>query len=702
MVVVPWVPSTTASYRDQEGAAPVGVTAPQIRRAEQKQHAAARDPRPQVRLVAGPGTGKSFAIEERVRWLLQSRVPPASIYVVSFTRAAALDLCRRVRDYCTKKGQAGCDLVSVSTLHSLALRILRAGGLLSAYLPQPRVMDTWELKNIFDAEFAVASGYRPGGGAGYSPGRCEEIRRQYEAFLSTRQWTPPNYIHAHPPVSPQERQAFITFHGPRTLVYSCVLPGEIVRKCVENIDSGLLDPRRLLGMQHLIVDEYQDLNPCDLDFVDRLADMGAVLFVAGDDDQSIYSFRYGSPAGIQRFLQRYPTASDHHLTDCFRCCSAVVQAANALMVAHPCPGRIPERLVSLYDNSSPPVPGVVHHWAFSTDAAEAHAIASSCRALINAGIRPQDILILISNKRALLTGITRALTAAQIEYEARRDAGFADSPSGRFVLGLLRLACDGDDYVAHRLVLGQLPHVGPSTCNSIAESVTRHNLNLHDLLHQQLPDGVFDGRELAALKRARSICQQIASWQSPDTLDGRGDTITNIIRKEFGGQAARMWDELRTYLPGGMTLEEARDYLWADTDEQQAALLEGVYLQLGLKVPAGGLLPHRVRIMTMHGAKGLGAHVVFVPGLEEGLLPARKAMRYSGLVLEQARLLYMSITRARAACILSYAERRWLYGRSTRTGPSRFAANLGGRFRLRRHGLTSHEVVDVVSTCAQL
>jgi DNA helicase II / ATP-dependent DNA helicase PcrA len=86
-----------------------------------------------------------------------------------------------------------------------------------------------------------------------------------------------------------------------------------VRQCAENVSAGALNPVALIGLQHLIVDEYQDLNPVDQRFVEQLIAGGVIAFVAGDDDQSIYSFRYASPAGIQTFTQRYVSAGSHTL-----------------------------------------------------------------------------------------------------------------------------------------------------------------------------------------------------------------------------------------------------------------------------------------------------------------------------------------------------------------------------------------------------
>jgi DNA helicase-2/ATP-dependent DNA helicase PcrA len=678
------------------------VTQQQIQRAEVQQHAAAHDPSPQVRLIAGPGSGKSFAIQERVSWLLRRNVPPDCIYVISFTRASTVDLRNRVRRYCEAKGQPQVDRVGISTLHSLALRALRAAGLL-AYPADPLVMDDWELENVFDAEFSKASAYRPGqAGVGYTPSRCADIRRDYEAFCGTGRWSPPNYIPPDPPIADAERAGYQRFHTPRTQVYSCVLPGEIVRQCVVHMTAGTLNPAQLLSIQHLIVDEYQDLNPSDLEFVDGLIASGADTFVAGDDDQSIYSFRFASPKGIQSFSTRFPRARHHELTDCFRCTTEVLRTAQSLIAGCSEPNRIPKNLVSVYTSTNPPEQGMVHRWQFPSAVQEAKAIASSCQDLITSGIPAREIMILISNTRSQLSLLTQALEAANVEFESPRTDCFIDTHPGRFILALLRVVCQAKDYVAHRLLLGLRPHVGPGICNGIAEAVISSNVNFRDIFYQPVPAGVFRGAQLTVLNHARSVCAQISNWQPTETLATHAAGILDLVSSIFGQQVIPAWQDLTTHLPPDLTLEELRDYLWADTDEQRASLLEAVYTRLGMPIPAGGLLPPKVRIMTMHGAKGLNASITFIPGLMEEILPGERRRLYPGLVLESARMLYVSITRARAACILSLSRTRIAYGQFSQQTPSRFAACLAGPFIYRNDSMSAQELGLIVQSYRNL
>lgn len=668
----------------------MSITRQELLNAEAAQHAAAHDRSPQVRLVAGPGTGKSFAIEERVYWLLKNGISPAAIFVVSFTRAASAELGARIRSHCQRRGINEAPNVSVTTLHSLALRILKRAGQLEQYPTDPAVLDRWECKNIFDSEFSKT--------AALQPARCAEIRREHEAFWNTRSWTPPNFTPPAPPITDAERSSFIAFNGPRTQVYSCVLPGQIVYQCIEQVAAGTLNPVEILGIQHLIVDEHQDLNPCDLEFVEQLTNAGVTTFIAGDDDQSIYSFRFASPSGIQTFNTKHPSAATHLLEACFRCTPSILDAAKSVLARNPSPQRIPKNLRSLYKTSTPPVAGILHLWSFGQHKQEAAAIATSCQALINAGTPHREIIILLSNRALQEKPITDALEAAQIPYSPPREDGYNESDDGRFVLSCLRIACNKGDFVAQRTLLGILPGTGVSTCNTIAQKVLLHNLRYPDLFNKELPESIFSGRETQAIQKAAAIQITISPWTAENTLEDCVHDISELLIEHFDTDSADRWFAAIDSLPSQSTLKEVLLYLQADTDDQQRTILDDIALRHENIPPSTTVLPSRVRMMTVHGSKGLNALVVFVPGMEEKIWPGEHRIPYPGLVQESARLLYVAITRARAACIISFTKRRVVFGKMQSQTPSRFNAQLNGRFLPRQSGLSSVEA-SAISNC---
>lgn len=670
------------------------ITPEQKARAESTQRTAARDPSVQVRLLAGPGTGKSFAIEERVRWLLQDEGHAAErIAVVSFTRASAAELRERILDYCQKHGVPNGPRVQVSTLHSLALKSLRKGGFLSQYPVEPLVLDDWELENILDPEFGHASSIS-------SKPRREAVRRQHEAFWSTGTWNPANYIAPTPPISQAELLQFSGFLSSRSQVYSCVLPGEIIRQCVDKASAGVCDLVSLLDLRYLIVDEYQDLNPCDLEFVDILVRGGVRVFVAGDDDQSIYSFRYAAPVGLQEFLSRYATAVDHSLNECFRCTPEILQAAYTLVEGFPDPKRLPKHITSLYAGAAPPLQGRMHRWELPGARVEARAVAESCRDLINAGIHPSQIMVLLSNSRALAAPIAEELTRLSVPFEEPRPEPFSETPEGRLGMAILRSIMDLDDYVALRTLLGARPGTGVATCASIAEAITSNNLNLRQVLTMGVPDGVFQGRPLKAITETRRLLALINGLTPDDLLGASRAKLVQAFSAYLGGDSASVWSSETDKLPDGMRLGELLVYISLPPSPQRDLMLAKVHARLQIEAPeASGA---GIRIMTMHGAKGLSSQIVFIPGLEEAMLPGQNRAPYAGLVNEGARLLFVSITRARLACIVSFARRRTVNGTTRGQTPSRYCTALGGAFVRRTAGLSPSEVQEIAADTANL
>ena len=246
------------------------ITASQKSSAQQVQEAAAQDNSQQIRIVAGPGTGKSRIIEQRVAHLLSNGVSPQNLYVISFTRATCAELEERIKLYCSNLPCAQASTrVKVSTMHALALRILSRANLLNSYPSTPKIIDDWEHTRIYDAELAYF--------IGDTNTRASQVRLAYET-----QWQTLNPQHlSQTQITQAEMQSFNVFHTTRTNHYSCVLPGELIYKCVDALQQGALQTNQIPQIDHLIVDEFQDLNACDQEFVRLLCQNNTVLFVCG-------------------------------------------------------------------------------------------------------------------------------------------------------------------------------------------------------------------------------------------------------------------------------------------------------------------------------------------------------------------------------------------------------------------------------------
>jgi superfamily I DNA/RNA helicase len=222
----------------------VAITAAQMAQAERDQYQAAQDPAAAIRVVAGPGTGKSATIERRVAHVLNKGANATRVYVISFTRATCAELAARTSAFCATQPCTGVAAqVRISTMHSLALRILRAANVLATLYPaDPMVLDDWERSNVYDQELATA--------LGCTPGRAAQVRLAHDAQWQTLN---PQAI-AQAAITNSERQGFDAFHATRRNLYCCVLPGEVVYECVSRLQLGAIQPDQLPSIEHLIVD----------------------------------------------------------------------------------------------------------------------------------------------------------------------------------------------------------------------------------------------------------------------------------------------------------------------------------------------------------------------------------------------------------------------------------------------------------------
>jgi DNA helicase II / ATP-dependent DNA helicase PcrA len=631
------------------------ITSAQAAQAEQAQWQAASDPAPQVRLIAGPGTGKSATIERRIAHVLNNGADPERVCVISFTRATCAELRVRIAAFCaTQPCAATVGSIRISTMHSLALRLLRAAAVLATLYPSdPLVLDDWEREHLYDLELAAT--------LGCSPTRAGQIRLAHDA-----QWQTLNpQLIAQPPITSAQALAFNAFHATRRNLYSCVLPGEVIYECVTRIQQGAMQLSQLPPIDHLIVDEYQDLNACDQEFVRLLVSGGARLFIAGDDDQSIYSFRHANPTGIVQFNATYPAAATHTLDACFRCTPAVLTLASRMIAVNP--GRLAKSVHSLYAQAAPPLQGAVHIWSFPTAADEAQTIALSCQRLISGGMAGQEdqILILISNRRLQLNPISQELANLGLPFDPPGGQAVRDEEGIRAAYSILRIvkdqAAQAPDYVAHRTLLAQLHGIGMGTGRGVGDLCVANNQNFRDLFYLSATPHWLTGRPRAAVARVQAVIQQVNGWTLQDTIGIRAGDIESLLRNVvFVGSArvglqAGAWAGFGASLPPDMTLEEVLGFLGADDEAEQRQILNGVNVRLGGQAAAMVPVAKRLRILTMHGAKGLSGKVVFIPSAEQGIMPSFRAIHATGLLNEQRRLFYVSITRAKGVCVLSHS-----------------------------------------------
>ena len=265
-----------------------------------------------IRVVAGPGTGKSFAMKRRVARLLEEGTDPKAILPVTFTRVAAEDLHRELVNMDTENA----DQLEGSTLHSLALRILSRNHVLDVTERQPRPLNEFELGPLF-ADLADHGGKRD---------IDKKIKAYHAAWACLQDDDPANVDDGRDLPFEADLISWLQFHRG-------MLIGEVIPYLYEYLRQHPHCGERN-EYSHILVDEFQDLNKVEQEIIRFLGENSDICIV-GDDDQSIYSFKHANPQGILEWCEENPGADDLALTDCRRCPGRVVRIANHLIAVSP-------------------------------------------------------------------------------------------------------------------------------------------------------------------------------------------------------------------------------------------------------------------------------------------------------------------------------------------------------------------------------
>jgi DNA helicase-2/ATP-dependent DNA helicase PcrA len=574
-----------------------------------------------ARLLAGPGTGKTHALIRRVVWLVvEKQISPDNILVLTFTRAAAAELRRLVKG---NLDPLGLGLPKVSTLHSFALRqILRNEGMTS--LPRPlRIADDYEERYVVVEDLKKLL-HR-------SVDDVEDLLNKLSADWQELNADKLDWEKRFP------NPKFLGGWREHRTVYGYTLRSELVYRLKQLLLENGADVDLEGPPMYVMIDEYQDLNACDLEIIKSLSAVGSEIFCAGDDDQSIYGFRYANPEGIRRFPKDYVPSKDFVLDLCHRCGKNILEYGN--FVAEQDPRRIAKQLHC----GGKAGKGEVHLLRFFSGKQEADGIARICSSLIRTNcIQPENILILIrtDTNRWYSGPIETALAKAGISVATVSDPlGPLNSPSGRRVLCLMRLVVHPRDHLSWRVLLSQEEGIGDSTLAALYDMSVKNGWGFSETLRRVSSAPTMLPRRGEFLTgRISSIESLLARIGTPDD-NHLEEWLSNVTEEVIEDPADRtsVTELFRSVIEssGSMSLSE---------------LLRNLNSSLGDKEQEREI--GKVAIMTMHQAKGLTADAVILAGAEDELIPGRNKRD------EDRRLLYVSLTRAKKHLYVTYCQKR--------------------------------------------
>ena len=320
-----------------------------------------------IRVLAGPGAGKSFAMKRRVARILElEQIDPVAILPVTFTRVAAEDLHREL----VSLGVPGATELHGRTLHSLAMSILMRRHVLTALGRVPRPLNEFEMEPLL-ADLSSIHGNKH---------ERRRLIRAYGAAWARLQTQLPGYART------AAEQAFVDELVSWLITHEAMLIDELIPHLYQYLHNNPGAPERA-EFAHVLIDEYQDLNRAEQDVLGYLGAQGSICIV-GDDDQSIYSFKHAHPEGIRQWHTLHPT-DDHAIDECRRCPTTIVRMANAL-IAHNA-DRIAGRQMRERASNGP---GEVVIRQYRTAANEVDAVVTKITTLIQNGVEPSEIIVL--------------------------------------------------------------------------------------------------------------------------------------------------------------------------------------------------------------------------------------------------------------------------------------------------------------------
>jgi len=576
-----------------------------------------------ARLLAGPGTGKTLVLTRRIMYLIQERqIDPSQILALTFTRAAAAELRQRVAK------ELGNEIIpKISTLHSFALRqLLRNSRKLSA-LPQPlRIADDWEERNIIMEDIKRIV---PLDDIDQTKEKFSLLSADWESLIADKAYTPePRFIGAW-----QEHRHIFGYTLRSELVYQ-------LKRSLEKIEDFSIE----YPIQHLLVDEYQDLNKCDLAVIRAIANRRIEVFVAGDDDQSIYYFRKAHPEGIRSFRTEYEDSVDLPLKICKRCDPAILQIAE--FVAELDTKRIKKETRAENGKSQ----GDVKLLRFTDQNTEAISIAKLCKHFIEQKhVNPEQILVLLRNDRngAYSKELQKAFDSINIPLSIdEKSKSVFDNKLGRQVLALFRLTKNIEDHLAWRTLL-QLRRndLGEKKLIELYDLAQRNGLSFHQLL-KRTADGEF---QFAYRKKVSNEYKQIKDLAESITnsTQNSANTIEEIIRKSMDIISVESSEKVKLT---EKILEFARANNISSIDELTSTV------EISDSEIENEIEKDKVNVLTMHKAKGLTADIVFVLGAEDEIIPGKQEGEPE--LGDERRLLFVSLTRAKHNLYITYCNQR--------------------------------------------
>lgn len=594
-------------------------------------------------LIAGPGTGKTFTIVRKVAYMIsEKKISPEDILIVTFTRAAAAELSQRLKEFLGNEEK----MPYVSTLHSFAFRqlVLNQELIANYQLPTPiRVVDDWEennlifeeLKDILECDKQKIKEKFLELSADWDTLKADEDRHNNDRFTSN----------------------FLGVWNSHRKTYTYILRSELVyqvKKSIEQIGDFKLEK----DFKYILIDEFQDLNRCDLGLIYALRDQESNICGIGDDDQSIYGFRFAYPDGIRNFKENFSSADMYKLMICQRCDKNIIKLSQ--LVADLDKDRVPKKLKPKEDAED----GEIHLYRFKNQFYEAKGISKICKTLIHEKKYSEDdilILLRIDSKQKFSDIIKNALEKEGIAVSNQNQESSLDKNDGRLLISILRLINEFNDSLALRTILHLRKdnNIGIKTISKIYNLALQQNKTFVEIIEEIAKKPTLIPTYGKRIKIEIEYIKNIVNKFKRDFINIQKSTNVSEIKTEIQKLAEFL-------IENKSSCKKILDFLFKIIDEREITNLNKIFASLNssLREMEQEKEKGKINIITMHKAKGLTAKAIIIVGAEQEFIPGRQQQEPDKF--DELRLLFVSISRAKHFLAITYCDKR--IGQQTYSG----------------------------------
>jgi DNA helicase-2/ATP-dependent DNA helicase PcrA len=605
-----------------------------------------------MQIIAAAGSGKTEVVSQRVADLLVDGVPSSGIVAFTFTERAAAELKHRIALRVEERlGPQGLDRLSnlfVGTIHSYCFRLLQA------HVPRYETYDVLDENQLtaFVAREATRLEVKQ-----LDPAGRNRLFASIAAFLEGVDVVENELLD--PTTMPEPFRTVLLGYLASLERYRLLTFGQQVVRAVAELERPEVAASVHAELRHLIVDEYQDVNPAQERLVQLLAapGSGVELCVVGDDDQAIYQWRGSDVSGIVTFADRYPDVAMFEITTNRRSRPGIIDAANGFAAS------IPGRLAKSMSPDRAAVQGdAVTVWWEPTEMAETGWIAMLVDQLHGAGVPFRDIAVLVRG-RAAYPRLLEQFASFDIPVQPGGRSALFEQPEAR-TLGRVMCWLAGWDW---RDTYGPPEAIGD---DQIVDELVRHfrmalsaKTTVRRALHQWRS---LVGREDRSADLVGELYDMlgvlgVASWDLSDPLQAnRLGTLARftmlLADYESVRRRARHDDDVPGEQVGG---QDRGHWYYRNLATHIVNYAQGAYEDFDGEPD---LDLDAVDVLTVHRAKGLEWPVVFVPSMTKLRFPSSRtgqqrqwlvprdrfaAARYEGSDADERRLFYVALTRAR-------------------------------------------------------